>query len=833
MKKTLTILLAFLLMLQLTACGEDPLGTSEATTTEEVTTVAPTTKEVTTEEPTTEETTTEEETTEETTEAEPDPMDVYKDSEFAPLVLDHYIYGTDYESLYDTFGRKITIADVSEDAETGFAYLEADGKKYLLGLDFLSMAMIYNTEPAGTYETKEDVYAAWWRYYVKRWNYLLPEIPLYTNGYYCFYNTNLTGVEEHPLSASWSVLDALIEWGASNGTLKMGSTTKAAGQFRYAGFGNAATNPADNEIFQLISGLETVSRTKNAGYTWNDTVVKAHEETLNEDGSMTYTITLHDDLKFSDGSKITAKDYLAFPMVFFSPLAEAASGRQNSGTIYSGWDEYLAYTGPDGGTGSKVFTGLHLLDEYSFSLTVRKEYVPSFYDMAMISLQPYYAKMWLGDAEIKDDGEGCYLTDNFYDKNADGTYVMAQHIKRTAADTSGAAYAEYPYAGPYFIYSFDESSGEVVLMKNSFFKGNYEGKTPEIGRIVYRVLDAEREMIELAEGSLDIVVGISGADSITEAQKIEYRTSSIKSFTYSRAGYGKLGFRCDYGPAQFAEVRRAIAYLIDRPALASDFTGKHGTAVNGPYYEKAWMYEKAVEQGLQLNAYASSVQEAVRELEEGGWIYNSEGKPYESGIRYKRIPSEVIDDYDVDYASAGGQYTVTRVGDYCYMPLVINWFGADSGEFGEYFEKYLENNKNFAAAGIAVYGALGSIETLQEELYQQAVFGNYGGVPTYCGFVFSTKLESSMYDYSFNLTINPDLYDEYSCYFLKDPADIHWLGMEEEAPESTEGASESGEDAVESANASESGEDAVESGEETADSGEAAVDSAEETQNNQ
>ena len=35
--------------------------------------------------------------------------------------------------------------------------------------------------------------------------------------------------------------------------------------------------------------------------------------------------------------------------------------------------------------------------------------------------------------------------------------------------------------------------------------------------------------------------------------------------------------------------------------------------------------------GLQLNAYASSVQEAVRELEEGGWIYNSEGKPYESG----------------------------------------------------------------------------------------------------------------------------------------------------------------------------------------------------------
>ena len=174
-----------------------------------------------------------------------------------------------------------------------------------------------------------------------------------------------------------------------------------------------AANTADIAVSQLVNGLETVSHTKNSGYVWNPTVVKEHRETLNEDGSMTYTITIHDDLKFSDGSRITAKDYLAFPMVFYSPMSEAASNRQDSGDIYVGWNDYVAYTGPGCEKGSKVFTGIRLLGDYTFALTVRKEYIPSFYDLAMISLQPSYAKMWLGNADIMDDGAGCYLTDNF------------------------------------------------------------------------------------------------------------------------------------------------------------------------------------------------------------------------------------------------------------------------------------------------------------------------------------------------------------------------------------------------------------------------------------
>ena len=93
------------------------------------------------------------------------------------------VWGEDYTSLYKQFGKDITIADVEEDEETGLCYIEKDGQKYELGLDFLSMAMVYNTKVAGDYETEDDVYAAWWRLYMQRWNTLLPEIPLYSNEY--------------------------------------------------------------------------------------------------------------------------------------------------------------------------------------------------------------------------------------------------------------------------------------------------------------------------------------------------------------------------------------------------------------------------------------------------------------------------------------------------------------------------------------------------------------------------------------------------------------------------------------------------------------------------
>lgn len=99
------------------------------------------------------------------------------DAEEAPIAeiksLVNKEYGTDYVSLYSKFGKEVTIDDVTEDPETGFAYIERDGVRYTLGLDFLSMAMVYNTTvPEGSsYATSEVYMPAWWKLYMQRWNY--------------------------------------------------------------------------------------------------------------------------------------------------------------------------------------------------------------------------------------------------------------------------------------------------------------------------------------------------------------------------------------------------------------------------------------------------------------------------------------------------------------------------------------------------------------------------------------------------------------------------------------------------------------------------------------
>ena len=196
-------------------------------------------------------------------------------------------YGVDYTSLYSQFGKDTTIADVTEDEETGLCYIEKDGVEYELGLDFLSMAMVYNTQVVDGWDTEDDVYATWWRYYMQRWNYLMPEIPLYANEYYDLYNAQIKGTDEHPTNPYWSPAAALIDWTSEkeDNSIIMGNTTDLSGKFRYAAFGGTNPGAADLDVQNLSTGLETVATTKEGGFEWNPTVVKSHEETMNEDGT--------------------------------------------------------------------------------------------------------------------------------------------------------------------------------------------------------------------------------------------------------------------------------------------------------------------------------------------------------------------------------------------------------------------------------------------------------------------------------------------------------------------------------------------------------------------
>ena len=682
-------------------------------------------------------------------------------------------YGVDYTSLYSQFGKETTIADVTEDEETGLCYIEKDGVEYELGLDFLSMAMVYNTQVVDGWDTEDDVYATWWRYYMQRWNYLMPEIPLYANEYYDLYNAQIKGTDEHPTNPYWSPAAALIDWTSEkeDNSIIIGNTTDLSGKFRYANFGGSNPGAADLDVQNLTTGLETVATTKEGGFEWNPTVVKSHEETMNEDGTRTYTVTIYDDLKLSDGTPVTVKNYVVFPMVFSSPVAVAAAGKDHqSGMTLEGFKTFNTYDGTEG-SGTKELAGLRMIDDYTYSITVAADYANYFYAITYAGLSAHDVSLWIGDADVKDDGNGVYFTDDFYAKEGD-KYVMADHIVAASLNTDTA----YPYSGPYVVKSYDSADKSAVLELNPNFKGNYEGVKPTIAKVVYKKIVSSTQLEDLKAGTLDVIAGITGGDETNEALALADGSEGKYVYThYSRAGYGKLGFRADYGPAQFTEVRQAVAYCMDRAKFAKDFTGGYGGVVDGPYYSGSWMYKAAVDDGMILNAYATSVDSAIEVLTEGGWVYDAEGNDYVEGVRYKKIPGDIATENDINYKSKDGAYVTTKVGDDYYMPLVLNWYGTSDNPFTDQLMTGFASNDNVIAAGFNVQYTIGDFAPMLDELYQAAVYGYYSGSPLYSVFNFATGFTSAAYDYSYQMTIDPAMYDDYSAYYIKDQADVYWL----------------------------------------------------------
>lgn len=709
------------------------------------------------------------------TETQEQPADEYKPS--AAQLLNGKEWGKDYTELYDEIGDKVTIDDVQEDPTTGLAYVEYEGKTYELGMDFLSMAMVYKTAvPENSqYETEDDVYAAWWKYYMTRWNYLLPEIPLYSNEYYDVYNAKIKGVDEHPTNPYWGPAKALIDWTSekADNDIIIGNTTDLSGKFRYSPFGGSNSGAADLDVDNLINGLETVATIKEGGFEVNKTVVKQLDKVENEDGTLTYTITLNDGLVFSDGTPVTAKNYLYFPMVFSTLVASEAEGKdRQAGLAMVGFEEFNAYDGTNEGDGvSKTFAGLRLLADNQFSVTVKPEYANYYYAISYAGFSPFVKELWCGDYDIADDGEGCYFTDGFYNKTGD-SFDMAAHIVASSNNTD----TTYACSGPYVVESYDEGDKSAILTLNPNFPGNYEGAKPSIAKVIYKKSVSATQLDDLKSGGVDVLMGITGGAETDEAVAACDNSNGAFVYThYSRAGYGKLQFRNDYGPAQFTAVRQAITYCLDRASFAKTLTGGYGGVVDGAYYAGSWMYKEAAANGMLLNAYDTSADTAIAVLEADGWIYDANGEPYVEGVRYKKIPAEYADENDKTYKSIDGAYVTTKVGDDYYMPLVLNWYGTTDNPFSDLLVTDFEQGANIAAAGIVIQKTTGDFSPMLDEFYQQAVYGFYSGTPMYSCFNYATGFTSAAYDYSYNWSIDPSFYENNSIAYLMDEADIYWL----------------------------------------------------------
>lgn len=679
----------------------------------------------------------------------------------------------DYTSVYDKIGANVTIDMVTEDPDTGLATIKYEGKEYEAGLDFLSMAMVYNCQPAGEYETSEEVYNQWWKLFIQRYNYMALEIPLYSNQYYDLYNAKL---ENFVTSPYWGTDDALIAANVKEGednSVIIGDVTELSGQFRIASWGKSNPGASDYDIQKLTTGYQTVQTTIDGSYIWNMSALAEEPTSVkNEDGSLTYTIKVKDDMVFDDGSAITAKNYVAYVLVNSTDVAVAAGGTGVSGNNFVGYDAFKEYKG-EGDT--VYFEGIKLLDDYTFSVTLLPEYADYYYALGSASFAPYALELFLGDNDIivNEDGS-CGLSEGFYakaDKNGVSSYVMADTIVENLKWDS-----EIPYSGPYTVEDFDASALIATLKLNPLYPGDDARGKASIETITYVKIVSETQTDQFKTGQIDVLSGITGGEETDAALALVKESPEKFAEThYDRAGYGFLGLRCDVGPTSDIAVRQAMTYTINRPEFAQNFTGGYGSVVHGPYYTGFSAYQ-AVEDEIILNQYAYSADTANTVLDEAGWVYNENGEAYVAGtdaVRYKKLSGYELSADNIQYASIDGKYKTVKIDGEYYMPLAINWYGTQPNNVTDMLITAWQSNPN-ATTEIGAYITYTSTDFttgLYGELLHMEAYG-WDGVSKLCAINYATGFNSAAYDMAYYFTIDQDMYAEYSRAYVMDEADF-------------------------------------------------------------
>jgi peptide/nickel transport system substrate-binding protein len=388
---------------------------------------------------------------------------------------------------------------------------------------------------------------------------------------------------------------------STSGTMIVGSPA-ISGDFVY-GFGNSSYDKWVKDLTGGFMGTHYV--TYDGAYAVNTTVVKDLKIDENADGSKTYTYELQQDLKWNDGEPITAKDYVFTLLWEASPEWKAAGATSANGEGLIGYNAY--HTGE-----ADEFLGVKLIDDYKFSVTIDPEELPYFYEVEFASCRPLPMHAWTVKAEIVSDEAGSKLT-----TTAEATeWTFAYGTKRVAQTER---YAPTVTCGPYNFVSFTNNA--VTLKANPEFKGDYDGNKPKLEYVIIKYINQDTDVDQVINGSIDAVVGVIEGEKIEKARN----DANTKYTDYPRLGYGGVFFHCDFGPAADANVRRAMAYLMDRQEIIKNVLGGYGSVVNGMYGFAQWMYEDNKEAIDNLPNYVLNHDKANELLDFTEWKFEDDG----------------------------------------------------------------------------------------------------------------------------------------------------------------------------------------------------------------
>ncbi len=448
---------------------------------------------------------------------------------------------------------------------------------------------------------------------------------------------------------------------APTGQLIVGTITDLENEFYDATFSNSSAN---YQLYSLLHGYATVTVTKDGEWITDPTVVAGFQTSENEDGTKTFTMTLNDGLVWTDGSRVTAKDYVFALLLESSPEMMGVDHYAATGyTFLDGWESFNSGE-------TKSLKGVHLLNELTFSVTVSADELPYHYDLAFAAVTPRPLAVIAPGCDIVDSEEGASISGDFT------TEVLLATINDP--DT-GYRFNPQVTCGPYRLESYDASSRQGTVVVNELYAGNYAGTKPVIERVIIKTISEDTQINELQAGTVDLLTGISGGETI-EAGLDLVDEGLAQKHSYFRYGYGMLKFDCSRFPTDSVRVRQAIALCLDRNEFARIYSGGYATIVHGEYGLSQWEYQDSKDWlDENLNTYEKDIEAAKEKLAADGWTLAADGSEYQDGdgTRYKEVDGELV-------------------------PLVIEWCNVEGNPVAELLATMLPEAMGEAGMELAV-----------------------------------------------------------------------------------------------------------------------------------
>ena len=441
--------------------------------------------------------------------------------------------------------------------------------------------------------------------------------------------------------------------------LVVGNTMTMYGAFSLGNWGNATS---DVDVRKLIHGYNLVEwNTTDSEFFLDPSVVTVGSiVTADEDGNHVYHLTLYEDMYYSDGTKITARDYAFSWLLRTSKLINEIGGTAETADYLLGWEAYITGETP-------YLSGIRVVDDYQLTVTISADYLPYFYEISLLECYPYPIHVIAPGCEVADDGQGAYIRNA---ENPDGEPLFnADMLKQTLLDETNG-YLSHPtvVSGAYRLVSYDGT--EVRFELNSYYKGNSEGVKPTIPRIVYRVANPDTMMDELLQGKYALLNKVMRKDVIQDGMTRGVGEAQYVVDNYPRPGLSFIAFNGKRAATAETEVRQAIAMCLDKDGLREDYVGNFGMVVDSFYGIGQWMFQivngtmsqepdenmteeeqeklRADWEALTLDnvkIYEFNTEQAAEILDNAGWTLNRNGEPYDSSrddVRCKEIDGELI-----------------------------------------------------------------------------------------------------------------------------------------------------------------------------------------------